>query len=337
MVHPAIVAAIIGAAVVAGVVTYYYIDDHYHNEYEYVQTTRYEHYSDSDSDDEEQGFNARRLLQKAGLRRRRRYRDNNTPNESFNMAARDEKSSMSSASDIDMKRQLLESERQDLRLDEEEARLRRERLRSRGNSILGIMPTTMEDQMAQAPNPTHDNPFADSHEVPKVEKSELFEADNSNLANKANSAPLSETSSHHNTLLDNDEDTPYGSILSSILGNSAHSPLMRPVSPRQDPATEAWRYDDHEFIEANEQDDAMEYESVETSLQLPRARGHSNATVSSSSSWSDIEPSSSQNKSDLSDSDLSIIGRERSSHDGRSASEDEDGFVNVGGDDHNSS
>jgi hypothetical protein len=85
MVHPAIVAAIIGAAVVAGVVTYYYIDEHYHNEYEYVQTSRYEHYSDSDSDDEEQGFNARRLLQKAGLRRRRRQRDNDMQNESFSM------------------------------------------------------------------------------------------------------------------------------------------------------------------------------------------------------------------------------------------------------------
>lgn len=253
-------------------------------------------------------------------------------------AARDEKSSMSSASDIEMKRQMLETERQDLRLDEEEARLRRERLRSRGNSILGIMPpTTMEDQMAQAQNVAHDNPFADSHEVPKAEKPELFEAHNSNLANEANSAPLSETSSHHNTLLNTEEDTPYGSILSSTHGDSAQSPLMQPVSPRQDPATEAWRYDDHDFIEANEQDDAMEYESVETSLQLPRARGHSNATVSSSSSWSDIEPSSSQNKSDLSDSDLSIIGRDHSSHDGRSASEDEDGFVDVGGDDHHSS
>lgn len=252
-------------------------------------------------------------------------------------AARDEKLNLSSASDIEMKRQKLDSERQDLRLDEEEARLRRERLRSRGNSILGIMPTTMEDQMAQAPNVAHDNPFGDSHEVPKAEKPELFEADNSYMANGGNSAPLSEPSAHHDTLLDNEEDTPYGSILSSTHGNSVNSPLMQPVSPRQDPATEAWKYDDHDFIETNEQDDSMEYESVETSLQLPRARGHSNATVSSSSSWSDIEPPSSQNKSDMSDSDLSIIGRDRSSHDGRSASEDEDGFVDVGEDDHNSS
>jgi hypothetical protein len=195
----------------------------------------------------------------------------------------------------------------------------------------------MEDQKAQTTNLAHDNPFSDSHEVPKAEKPELFEADDLNLANWANSAPRSEISSHHDTVLDNGEDTPYGSIASSLHDHSVQSPLMQPVSPSQDPATEAWRYEDHDFIDANARDDSMDYESVETSLQLPRARGHSNATASSTSSWSDIEPPSIQTKSDMSDSDLSIIGKDRSSHDGRSASEDEDGYVNVEEHDHNSS
>jgi hypothetical protein len=88
MVHPAIIAAIVGAAVVAGVVTYYYIDEHYNREYDFVGATRRPRYhtvSDSDSSDEEEGFNPRKLLKKAGLRRRRPYRPQEPQNETIAM------------------------------------------------------------------------------------------------------------------------------------------------------------------------------------------------------------------------------------------------------------
>jgi hypothetical protein len=123
--------------------------------------------------------------------------------------------------------------------------------------------------------------------------------------------------------------TQYGSINSSTHEENSYSPLMQPVSPRQDPIPENWRFEDSSFIEANHDDEELEYQSVKNSLQIPRARGHSNATVSSSSSWSDIEPPHNQARSDISDSDLSIIGKDKSSHDGLSTSEDEDGFVDV--------
>jgi hypothetical protein len=90
MVHPAIIAAIIGAAVVAGVVTYYYIDDHYNHEYDLVGATRRPRYhtvSDSDSEDEGEGFNPRAFLKRAGLRRRHRHHNDERQDESFGMVS----------------------------------------------------------------------------------------------------------------------------------------------------------------------------------------------------------------------------------------------------------
>lgn len=73
---------------VAGVVTYYYIDEHYNQEYDFVGATRRPRYhtvSDSDTDDEDQGFNPRSFLKRAGLRRRRRNQGDDRQNETFGM------------------------------------------------------------------------------------------------------------------------------------------------------------------------------------------------------------------------------------------------------------
>ncbi|KAI8576137.1 hypothetical protein K450DRAFT_258190 [Umbelopsis ramanniana AG] len=90
MVHPAIIAAIVGGVVVAGVVTYYFIDEHYNREYDFVGATRRPRYhtvSDSDSSDEEEGFNPRSILKKAGFRRRRPYQTHDSQNETIGMVS----------------------------------------------------------------------------------------------------------------------------------------------------------------------------------------------------------------------------------------------------------
>ena len=240
---------------------------------------------------------------------------------------RDEKHSGPS-DDFESKQLMSESERHDPFVDDEENKLRQERLRSRGNSVLGIIPVEPRERSVQEAKSSHaDNSFSDSHAASKPETPGNAPVDESNVTNLAASVPLSGTSSSYGSVQENT--TQYGSINSSTHEESSYSPLMQPVSPRQDPIPENWRFEDSSFIEANRDDEELEYQSVKKSLQIPRARGHSNATVSSSSSWSDIEPPHNQARSDISDSDLSIIGKDKSSHDGLSTSEDEDGFVDV--------
>lgn len=220
-----------------------------------------------------------------------------------------------------------ESEERNPFADDGQSKLRQERLRNRGNSVLGIMPLESQEQVVQEAEARHvDDPFGDSHEASKPETSGFDGVNESNVANLAASAPRSNTSSHYGSVQENI--TPYGSIHSSIHDGNSQSPIMRPVSPRQDPSTETWRFEDNTFIEANEEDEELEYENVKNSLQIPGARGHRSATVSSSSSWSDIDPQS-QARSDVSDSDISIIGKDKSSHDSHSTSEDEDGYIDI--------
>jgi hypothetical protein len=213
--------------------------------------------------------------------------------------------------------------------DEDEHQLEQERLRRRGNSVLGIMPLETKGRNFEVEKGKHvDNPFGDSHEVSKPDPPRNDQSSEGSAANLSASMPDSAASSSYVSVEESKEFTPYGSIHSTPPDQISQSPLMQPVSPRHT-ASEPWRFEDSSFIEPDEEDEALEYQSVNNSLQLPRARGHSNTTVSSSSSWSDIEPSAHQARSDVSDSDISIISKDKASHSSHSTSEDEDGFVDV--------
>ncbi|KAG2179507.1 hypothetical protein INT44_006353 [Umbelopsis vinacea] len=329
MVHPAIIAAIVGGVVVAGVVTYYFIDEHYNREYDFVGATRRPQYhtvSDSDSsDDEDEGFNPRTILKKAGFRRRRPYRTHDSQNETIGMVERDVKHRATSK-DFELKPQKPYTKNEH-HYSEDEQQLEQERLRRRGNSVLGIMPLETKGRTFEAEQGEHvDNPFSDRHEVSKPAPPRNDQSSEGNTTNLSPSMPDSAASSSYVSVEESKEFTPYGSIHSTPPDQISQSPLMQPVSPRHTAESEPWRFEDSSFIEPDEED---EYQSVNNSLQLPRARGHSNTTVSSSSSWSDIEASAHQARSDISDSDISIIGKDKASHSSHSASEDEDGFVDV--------
>jgi len=214
--------------------------------------------------------------------------------------------------------------------DEDDHQLEQERLRRRGNSVLGIMPLETKGRTFEAEQGKHvDDPFSDSHEVSKPDTPRNDPSSEVNTKNLSASMPDSAASSSYVSVEESKEFTPYGSIHSTPPDQISQSPLMQPVSPRHTAESEPWRFEDSSFIEPDEDDEALEYQSVNNSLQLPRARGHSNTTVSSSSSWSDIEASAHQARSDISDSDISIIGKDKASHSSHSTSEDEDGFVDV--------
>lgn len=208
--------------------------------------------------------------------------------------------------------------------------LEQERLRRRGNSVLGIMPSETKGRTFEAEPGKHvDDPFSDSHEVSKPDTSRNDPSNEVNTKNLSTSMPDSAASSSYVSVEESKQFTPYGSIHSTPPDQISQSPLMQPVSPRHTAESEPWKFEDSSFIQPDEDDEALEYQSVNNSLQLPRARGHSNTTVSSSSSWSDIEASAHQTRSDISDSDISIIGKDKASHSSHSTSEDEDGFVDV--------